>query len=198
MTKFAAIAALVAAASFARADVINFDNLATGTVVTTQYPGVTFSSIAGQHNETDAFSNGGNSVPNILCTYANGGGINCTHPTFIDFASPVGGLSFLAVEPNGEGEVASINVFQSGAFTTNIPLIGLGSGGGFGAGNKSIDLTAYPNVTRIELVGPGGSGLLDGPGNGIGWDNFEFTFVPAPSSVALLGLGGMVISRRRR
>lgn len=198
MKTFTAIAALVALAGAAHADGINFDDLAAGTMVTTQYAGVTFSSIAGQVNMTHSFTNGGNSAPNILCSADAAGAVNCLNPTFIDFAQPVINLSFLAVEPNGEGEVASINIYQSGSFTTNLPLIGLGSGGEFGAGNVPVDLSAFSNITRIELVGPGGSGLLDGAGNGIGWDNFNYSFVPAPASLALLGLGGLIGGRRRR
>lgn len=198
MKKFIGIAALVAAAGIAHADSINFDDLAGGTMVTNQYSGVTFSSIAGQINMTHPFSNGGTSAPNILCTADANGGVNCLNPTFIDFASPVNGLSFLAVEPNGEGEVASINIYQNGAFATNLPLIGLGSGGGFGAGNVPVDLSSFSNITRIELVGPGGTGQLDGPGNGIGWDNFSYTFVPAPATAMMIGLAGLGAARRRR
>ena len=35
-------------------------------------------------------------------------------------------------------------------------------------------------------------------GNITGWDNIDITLVPAPASLALLGLGGLVATRRRR
>jgi MYXO-CTERM domain-containing protein len=198
MNRLCLAAAIVAAGGVAAADVINFDDLMMGDVVTTQYAGVTFSTVAGQQNQVHAFSNGGTSLPNILCTADNAGGINCLYPTYLDFSTAVNGLTFLAVEPNGSGEVASVNIFQSGVFSTNVPIIGLGSGGGFGAGNVLVDLSAYGNITRIELVGPGGAGLLDEAGNGIGWDDFSFTPVPTPGSAALLALGGLMAIRRRR
>ena len=48
----------------------------------------------------------------------------------------------------------------------------------------------------------GGIGGADNLGNGIDFNNIDgdqfFTVVPAPASAALIGLGGLVATRRRR
>ncbi len=45
----------------------------------------------------------------------------------------------------------------------------------------------------FSIGGVNGTGGVDGPING-----FELVLVPEPSSLSLLGLGGLLIARRRR
>lgn len=185
----------LASAVPAAAVVIDFESVALDSAVTTQYPTATFSTITGQENRVQ---NG--PFAHMICTAAVGGDVNCTQPTFIDFASPVNNLTFLAIEPNEYGVVASINIFENYAYSATYNLIGLGASAGlFGSGNETVDLTAYSNVTRIEILGPGGVGDLDNSygGNGIGWDNFSFEVVPAPGSAVLFALAALG-SRRCR
>ncbi len=196
MNRFCAlwVAGVFALPGGAMADVINFDDLGVGVEVTNQYGSAVFSTIGGQQNLTLQYGFG-----NILCTAENGAP-NCLKPTFVDFPSPVNGLTFVAVEPNEFGVVATISVFQKGNHTADVDLIGLGMNPGeFGYGNKSVDLSGYSNITRIELRGPDGGDLDNAySGSGIGWDEFSFTVVPSPGAGALFGFAAAVAARRRR
>ena len=177
----------------AKADVVNFDNLATGAIVTTQYPQVTFSSTAGSVNRTVA-QNLGSSQPNFICTFAASGGIDCTHETILDFTSPVNNLSFLAVGVNDMGVVALVDVFQNGVFSTTVNVIG------HGVPLSSVDLSAFADVTRIRI-----HDITDTVG--IGWDDFTFggaaggpAPVPEPATMMLFGSGlaGIAVKLRKR
>jgi len=157
--------------SFAESVFIGFDDLPSGTLLTSQYPGVIFSSSQGCANYVYSFSTG-----NIICTGPIGGSIDCVRDTYIDFTSPVNNLTFFAIEPNVAGVDAQFRIFQNNTYTTTIDLIGLG-----GAGNEFVDLSAYAHITRLEIVN-----ILQSPlENGIGWDSFSFTPVPTLSISSL-------------
>lgn len=182
------IGMLFAVPAMAAAAVIDFDGLANGTVVTNQYAEATFSSSAGSDNYAYSFS-GADTPPNILCTGPTGGGVDCIRDTYIDFTLPVDLLTFWAIEPNATGVVAQFNIYENYAYSATENLIGLG-----GSGNKFVDLSAYSNVTRLEIVN-----ILNDPvnENGIGWDTFSFRQVPEPASLGLLALGLLTLARRR-
>jgi hypothetical protein len=127
--------------------VINFDNLPTGSVITTQYPGVTFSSDAGEVNRTDNFYNLGSSTPNYLCSGPAAGSIDCVHSTFLDFQSPVNGFSFLALGDNAPGIQAQVRVVQKGGTSTTV---GIAVDGNFQTADL-VDLKSFQNVIRIEM-----------------------------------------------
>lgn len=194
MKKMTPVAILVAACSVSvsHAVVVGFDDLPNGSSVTTQYPDVTFSTLSGQFNMAYGFG-GATSASNILCTADVGGSVNCANPTYLDFTNPVNSLTFWAIEPNNSGPVAQFNIFTVGNAPVSVTLNGLG-----GAGNVLIDLSALSNVTRLEIVPAPGFSELDQGGGGIGWDDFSFTPVPAPSGLALVGIAGLMTSRRRR
>jgi hypothetical protein len=64
-------------------------------------------------------------------------------------------------------------------------------------GNGGLDFLSNQVLGEAGL---GGAGNLGGPG-GVNFNNFagnQFAVIPAPASAALLGLGGLVIARRRR
>lgn len=183
----AATAALGLASSAQALTVIDFDGF-TG-LVTNQYASATFSSIAGAANYSFAFATA-HSGPNILCT-GGANGIDCLSPTIIDFTNPVNALTFWAIEPNVAGPTAQFNVFENGSYSATVNFISAGGS----PYNQLVDLSAFSNVTRLEIVS-----ILNDPTNenGIGWDTFSFEVVPAPSSAVLLAIGGIAMGRRRR
>lgn len=171
----------------AHATLINFDDLAANTIVTNQYAGVTFSSVGGATNRAYPFS-GASSLPNILCTANANGAVDCLGLVQLDFANPVNNLKFMAIEPNAVGTAIVAAIYQNGVFSANENIAGVG-----GAGNKLVDLSAYTNVTRLELrVHPD-----EIPNQGVGYDDFSFNVVPEPGTYAALGLGAAVLLRRR-
>lgn len=182
-----ALAACGLAAS-ASATIINFDDLPSNVVVTNQYPEATFSANPGETNRTlSAGGTLGESVPNFLCTYDSVGAINCALPTYIDFTNPVNGLTFTALALENNGLSAQVNVFENNAFSATVNINGIGNV----FVPITVNLGAFTNITRIELVG-----IID-PG-GIGWDDFSFTPVPSPAAATLLGLAGLSVAGRRR
>jgi hypothetical protein len=141
---------------------IDFDALATGVVVNTQFAEATFSAPAGSDNLTVALA-AGSSQPNVIETEPTGGPPDGTRDTYVDFPCPVGSLSFSAVAVDNVGPVANVNVYESGVLTATVAVEGAGTP----TVPVRVDLTAYNNVTRVELVG-----ISDA--SGLGWDDFVF------------------------
>lgn len=196
LIRFTLPALVATAAAHASPTLIDFDNLPTSTQVTTQYPGVTFSSSAGENLYID----GGQPVsyPNYICTGTSPSGIDCTADVYIDFASPVTNVSIWCVQPNEFGVSATCLVYNGSTLLGTQNIIGLGTSSGFGYGNVFVDLSSFGPMTRLEIRGPGGSGPIDNSAGGVGcaWDDLTYT-VPAPGAAALLGLGGLALARRR-
>jgi hypothetical protein len=141
---------------------IDFDALATGVVVTSQYADATFSAAAGFDNVTVALA-AGSSQPNVIETEPVGGPPDGLHDTYVDFPCPVGSLSFSAIAVDNLGPVANVNVYESGVLSATVPVVGVGTP----TVPVRVDLTSYNNVTRVELVGITDAG-------GMGWDDFVF------------------------
>jgi hypothetical protein len=156
-----------AATSAAPADtgpltVINFADLADGTVVTDQYPSATFSSTSGNVNyvsDQEEYN-----TPSFICTGPADGSMNCSADTIVNFTSPVSDLTFDGVGINDTGQVAEAEVFDSSGLIATVPIIG--HAGGYTA--ELEDLSAYSDVTSIDLTD-----ITDG--GGIGWTNFSFS-----------------------
>jgi hypothetical protein len=140
-------------------DLINFDNLADGTIVTDQYPQATFSSDSGLYNEV--FSDWSS---HVLGTFPpSPDGANFNHNLYVDFTAPVDDLQFNYGYVNASSVAGEVNVYQNGTLTATVPMLG--------GANDSIgteDLSAYDNVTRIEIVD------VTDPA-GLAYDNFQFT-----------------------
>ncbi|MBI5707689.1 MAG: PEP-CTERM sorting domain-containing protein [Armatimonadetes bacterium] len=176
--------AILAVPSFA-STTINFDNVAAGTVITTQYAGVTFSSNSGQENRAEA-QNLGSSLPNFICTFAVGGSINCVNDTYVDFAGGVSNLSFLAIGADNNGHNADVDVFINNVFDHTVQVIGNGT-----PYTPDLVTIAGSNITRIEI-----KNITDGAG--LGWDDFTYDAVPEPGTLAALGFGAIALIRRRK
>jgi len=192
-TGFISIGFSMGAASVASAapTVIGFEEFGdvgiSGPSVTTEYPGVVFSSTGSNVNivSTQPGIGDGN---NFLCI--GNPGINCVGETILNFTNPVHGLSFLAVGSDNAGVQAQVDVFVNGAFaaTNNITVNGL-----FHTPNL-VDLSAFNNVTSIRIYN-----ITDG--GGLGWDDFTYiSAVPEPETYAMLlaGLGLLGFAARRK
>jgi len=140
--------------------VIDFDQIVGGSVVNTIYPGVTFSMMP--VGDIFAYSiSAGTSFPNVICT------LDCTGPISVDFSPGVDNLTFQISELNFTSVEVHVfvyedeNVISSGFFEV------------FGTGNPSlpyfVDLTAFMNVTRVEIIN------VTAGNDGIVLDDFSFS-----------------------
>ena len=191
--------AIVAASMFfavasnpAHAALITFEDLSNDDVVTNQYPGVVFSSVAGQANVITT-QPGIGFGDDFLCTATGGTGLNCTSETILTFTNLVNNLSFWQVGDNDVGVVALVDVFTNGVFSATVNILGFND---FNTPNL-VDLTGFLNVSSIRI-----HSITDG--GGLGWDNFSFDDgqvppVPLPGSIGLLAvaLGGLGVLRRK-
>jgi hypothetical protein len=175
------------------ADTISFDGLATGVIVTNQFPQVTFSSEAGFVNLTAAAFNLGSSLPNYICSAAVGSSsVDCKHETILTFTNPVNNLSFLQLGDNSIGVQAKVDVFENGVFAATVDIL---ADNQFFIPNL-VDLTAFSLVTSIRIHS------ITDP-SGLAWDDFTFTpvSVPEPGTMLLLGTGLLAVggaARRKR
>ena len=195
MNRFIPLLAVSAAISLvapAQADVINFDALAEGDVVTTQFSGVTFSSQTGLQILVTAQAGAfGTSLPNFICTGAES--ISCLGAVYVDFASAVSGLTFLAVGDDNRGDIGDVRVFAGALLLGTVDIFG--DANPYGP-PQLVDLSAFLGVTRIEIANTDAFGL--------GFDDFSFDAsdgaVPEPSTWAmmLLGFGAVGYGMRRR
>ena len=186
----ALLCTVVLLCSQAIAVTIDFDTLADTELITNQFPEVSFTTVAGQ--EIRVSDNPANDTPpNIICTFDQGGSINCLHPVFVDFTNPVNDLVFEALAINQPGVQGTVFAYDANGLLGSVDLVG-------GPNDMTVDFSALSNVTRVEMLGPGGVGLLDPAGAGIGWDTFRFTVVPEPSSAFLMLLAFLVSVRSFR
>lgn len=200
MTRSTAIRLMIAIGGLAwlapaSADTIDFDALPAGAIVTTQYPGVTFSSSAGHDVVTTSQSSTYHtSEPNFICSGV-GGGITCVDPVYLDFSTGVSGLHFLAVGDDSSGIIGSASVFAGATFLGSVDIVG--DGILFDA-PMMIDLSAFSGITRLEITTTDPAGL--------GYD--DFTFKPGSGAVpelvtwALMAVGfgavGLVMRNGRK
>ncbi|WP_422344872.1 PEPxxWA-CTERM sorting domain-containing protein [Parasphingorhabdus sp.] len=184
----AALAASFTLATPASAVVIDFDSLSNGDVVTNQFPEAIFSSTPGSEILVTA-QNLGSSPPNFICSGVMGS-INCVDDIFVDFTSAVSGLSFIGVGINAGGDVGDVRVLSGMTLLGTVDIFGTN-------GIGTIDLTAFSNITRIEISNTDPAG--------IGFDDFTFDIgmggaVPEPATWAfmILGFGAIGGAMRRQ
>lgn len=192
MIKYLACFLAVASAGSASAATINFDSVASGTVITNQFAPATFSSIAGSQILTTA-QNLGSTLPNFICS-GRGGAINCTDAVFVDFSIAVSNLKFVVVGDNNNGLAGAISIFNGATLLGTQNMIGDGNSGT----PFSVDLSGFGSLTRIELT------TIDVAG--LGYDDFTFDVgagaVPEPTTWAMMlagfgAIGGMLRRRKK-
>lgn len=148
---------------------IDFDTLATGVAVTTQYPEASFSSTAGFENVTVAAASGA-SAPNMLCSAPIGGAPDCAHDTILGFPCPVASLTFHAIGVDSVGTAATVDLWSGTSLLGSVAVVGAGTP----STPLVVDCTAFSDVSKVVI-----SGISD-PG-GIAWDDFQFCFATTAS-----------------
>jgi hypothetical protein len=117
----------------------------------------------------------GGAIDNV----AAGGGIMVT------LASPASGFSWLFVDQINMGY--QVELFDG---ATSLGIAGATYAGSFPRPASQVNAQGA-QFDRVHIT-------FTGAVTGIAFDNFAYVAVPAPASLALLGLGGFVASRRRR
>jgi hypothetical protein len=146
---------------------INFDDLSSGTFLSDQYSGVTFSSEPGNFimvlSQPDVPSK-----PNIITPVNSNGEVDGTLNLNVDFAQPVNDLSFSVVFDNTVGAAAKIDVYTT---ITGAPITVDLITDGDRLTPDLVDLSSFTNITRISV-----NNITD-PG-GFPYDDFQFNFAP--------------------
>jgi hypothetical protein len=173
---------LTATAGIANATIIDFEGFNDGDAIGT-IGDVTFSSTGG----VEIFAFGGDFASSGVNTIA-GDNYGFNDDLYVDFLNGVSDLSFYSGGDDNSGQQAQINVFTGGSYAATLALLG--------DGNANTvdwhDLSAYANITRIEIFN-----VTDTAG--LVYDDFEFVSVPEPATVALflMGLAGIRLSRKK-
>lgn len=165
---------------------------------------VGYSSIPGPYSAfaAAAFAGKDDYVTNI----AGAGNFTADKFRFVGGVTAVGGiLDIFFLDAAGTGVISSFGVSlpSAGDFIWTITLNGVAGLPAAKAGQVQIQ-TRTPSLGRWFLTStpaaPGTNSFASGYGSSNGLiAAFEFQeLVPAPSSLALLGLGGLVVGRRRR
>ncbi|MEO3429576.1 hypothetical protein AAFN88_11995 [Pelagibius sp. CAU 1746] len=160
-------AALAAVGSGGGPVTINFEDLANGEDVNTQYPGVTFSVEAG--GDLEAYGNEPaitDSPPNVLVDRSF-----TEKDITVEFDSPVNGLTFKVAGDN-VGALGSVDVYENGILSATVPLTGDGNP----FTTELVDLSGFTNVTKIVI-----HDTVDG--DLIAFDDFSYTGGISPDSV---------------
>jgi hypothetical protein len=184
----------------ASANIVNFDNLTNGTLVTNQYASqdITFSSTNGEGIYVTAQSEYMSTPPNFICT-GNSDGIDCAGTVIFNFATAVNDLQFDAVgNQNAIGtSFAQADIYENGVLTVS-DLNLLVSQGNFLPDHQNF--SAYSDITEVVIhsnTDPAGTGY-----DTISFDPLSNSGVPEPATWGMMMLGffgvGFMMRRSRR
>jgi hypothetical protein len=187
----------------ARAETINFDNLAAGVIVTNQYPDVIFSSNPGEfvvtYHQSPPYQS---SPPNLICTGTSGVVIDCTSDITLTFAAAVDNLTFNAYgNQRAVGSTFAVAAVYLGgpnpAFQQNLTVTHT-QAQDTAANCQIMDCLADPQTLNYIGISKVVIHSNTDP-NGTAYDEFNFAVegAPEPSTLLLTGLCGIVWAGRR-
>ena len=215
--------ALLAGSAQASNLFIDFDSLASLTVVTNQYSGVTFSSSGGDSVIADnipAFqdpavtSSDSPANPksvNVICSGVAGNLFpDCTHDIILTFSNPLTNVSSVSFDAFGNSDAfgatfaTALVTYNNGASTQSVNLTvehtnhnDCGTFTQFMDCEPDPQTLTFPNITSISIAA--GTEV-----NGTAYDNFNITSggsqpppVPEPATLVLTGLVGVVLAGKR-
>ncbi len=228
MNKFAIVlAAMAGSSAVANAEIIDFTGLANGEIVNHQYAsmGVHISAVNPNRNfdlagifDTNAsgtrdpdlegpWSMGNlphnTDMGNIIIIQENDQGLpddEGSRPAgqlIFDFDFTIASFGFDVLDlESSTAENSSIEFFLNGVSVSSVNFEEFEAGGAHDVGM----IFGNNSANRVSefAVANGFDRAVFNVGGSMGFDNIQFTQVPAPGALALLGLGGAVCIRRRR
>jgi hypothetical protein len=140
---------------------IGFEDLPANTILSDQYAAhATFATDSTSHITVwNAHDFGTGQYIQTGLTFGDTG-----FPLYVDFTKPIRNLSFTVLGANSNSACADMHVVHAGVIDT-IPLVGHGNP----TTNVAVDLSAYDQVTRLEVVN-----ITDF--DSIAFDEFHFDF----------------------
>ncbi len=193
MKKLLLTALCFCTASVAQATTINFEGYADPTdYVSFTDSGATFTGMgATSLFEISAYGlpSWGTSGPKILCPYTST--VYCGGDYQVSFASPVKNLQFYFTGDNSTTPL-SVKAFLNGLLLGTVSI----AGDGIPTTAQLVNLSSFGTIDSIQVSG------ASADQGGFGYDDFSFTYLPEPSSWAMMLLGfgaiGIAVRRTRR
>jgi hypothetical protein len=176
-----AILALAGTALVANAAVVDFSGTPSGEFVSYYESGATFTAVGGGNLTSDSFGNTPNGTRGLIA--------NPFDTIRVDFDSAVTTVSVDMGDFNADSDDLYLTAFDSSGNVLDSDTLFIDASF---TGMVTLSVNS-PGIAYVTFVGVG----FNGESN-IYADNFTFDIIPTPSAAALLGLSGLVATRRRR